>query len=198
MKIIENNRARCDELSELLPKAMIIYGDASGTDLLKEEGIENADAFVSLTGLDEENVMLACYVGRVSRAKVITKINKINYGGILDNFDIGSVVSPRNLTTELIIKYVRCMQNSIGSAVEAVYRMVDNKVEALEFSVKKGAKVLDVPLADLQLKKNLLLCSIVRRGKIILPSGQDKIQAGDTIIVVTTHKGLDEIEDILA
>ena len=198
VKIIENNRARCDELSELLPKAMIIYGDASGTDLLKEEGIENADAFVSLTGLDEENVMLACYVGRVSRAKVITKINKINYGGILDNFDIGSVVSPRNLTTELIIKYVRCMQNSIGSAVEAVYRMVDNKVEALEFSVKKGAKVLDVPLADLQLKKNLLLCSIVRRGKIILPSGQDKIQAGDTIIVVTTHKGLDEIEDILA
>ena len=95
MKIIENNRARCDELSELLPKAMIIYGDASATDLLREERIESTDAFISLTGLDEENVMLSCYVGKVSKAKVITKINKIHYGGIIDNFDIGSVVSPK-------------------------------------------------------------------------------------------------------
>ena len=142
--------------------------------------------------------MLSCYAGRVSKAKIITKITKISYGGIMDSFDVGSVVSPRHLTTELISQYVRCMQNSMGSAVEAVYRMVDNKVEALEFSVKKGAKVLDVPLAEMKLKDNLLLCSIVRRGKMILPSGQDKIQAGDTVIVVTTHKGLDEIEDILA
>ena len=198
VRIIENNRARCDELSELLPKAMIIYGDATNTELLKEEGLENADAFVSLTGLDEENVMLGCYAARVSRAKVVTKINKITYGGIMDSFDVGSIVSPRHLTTELISQYVRCMQNSMGSAVEAVYRMVDNKVEALEFSVKKGAKVLDMPLAEMKLKDNLLLCSIVRRGKMILPSGQDRIQAGDTVIVVTTHKGLDEIEDILA
>ena len=198
VRIIENNRARCDELSELLPKAMIIYGDATDTDLLKEEGLESADAFVSLTGVDEENVMLSCYAGRVSKAKIITKITKISYGGIIDSFDVGSIVSPRHLTTELISQYVRCMQNSMGSAVEAVYRMVDNKVEALEFSVKKGAKVLDIPLAEMKLKDNLLLCSIVRRGRIILPSGQDRIQAGDTVIVVTTHKGLDEIEDILA
>lgn len=198
VKIIENNRARCDELSELLPKAMIIYGDASATDLLREEGIESTDAFISLTGLDEENVMLSCYVGKVSKAKVITKINKINYGGIIDNFDIGSVVSPKYITAEHIIKYVRSMQNSMGSAVEAVYRIIDNKVEALEFSVKKDSRVLDVPLSQLKLKKNLLLCNIIRRGKIILPSGQDMIKAGDTVIVVTTHKGLDDIDDILA
>ena len=198
VKIIENNRARCDELSELLPKAMIIYGDASGTDLLREEGIESSDAFISLTGLDEENVMLSCYVGKVSKAKVITKINKINYGGIIDNFDIGSVISPKYLTAEHIIKYVRGMQNSMGSAVEAVYKLIDNKVEALEFFVKKDSKVLNVPLSDLKLKSNLLLCNIVRRGKLILPTGQDSIKAGDTVIVVTTHKGLDDIEDILA
>ena len=198
VKIIENNRARCDELSELLPKAMIIYGDASATDLLREEGIESTDAFISLTGLDEENVMLSCYVGKVSKAKVITKINKINYGGIIDNFDIGSVVSPKYITAEHIIKYVRSMQNSMGSAVEAVYRIIDNKVEALEFSVKKDSRVLDVPLSQLKLKKNLLLCNIIRRGKIILPSGQDMIRAGDTVIVVTTHKGLDDRDDILA
>lgn len=196
--IIENNRNRCEELSELLPKAMVIYGDAAKTDILQEEGIEEADAFVSLTGLDEENIMLSCYAGKVSRAKVITKINKIEFGGLLDNFDIGSVISPKNLTAELILKYVRGMQNSMGSAVEALYRLIDNRVEALEFYVKKDARVLDTPLAELKLKDNLLLCNIVRKGKAILPSGQDCIRAGDTVIVVTTHKGLDEIEDILA
>ena len=137
-------------------------------------------------------------MGNVSKAKVITKINKINYGGIIDNFDIGSVVSPKYITAEHIIKYVRSMQNSMGRAVEAVYRIIDNKVEALEFSVKKDSRVLDVPLSQLKLKKNLLLCNIIRRGKIILPSGQDMIKAGDTVIVVTTHKGLDDIDDILA
>lgn len=196
--IIERSRARCEELSELLPKAMIIYGDAAVTDILQEEGIEEADAFVSLTGLDEENIMLSCYVGKISHAKVITKINKVRYGGIVDNFDIGSIISPKNLTAERILQYVRGMQNSMGSAVEALYRLLDNQVEALEFSVKKEAKVLDTPLAQLKLKDNLLLCNIVRKGKAILPSGQDCIRAGDTVIVVTTHKGLDEIDDILA
>lgn len=196
--IIERSRSRCEELSELLPKAMIIYGDAAVTDILQEEGIEEADAFVSLTGLDEENIMLSCYVGKVSHAKVITKINKVRYGGIMDNFDMGSVISPKNLTAERILQYVRGMQNSMGSAVETLYRLIDNRVEALEFSVKKDAKVLDTPLAQLKLKDNLLLCNIVRKGKAILPSGQDCIRAGDTVIVVTTHKGLDEIDDILA
>ncbi len=198
VKIIENNRERCEKLSELLPEAMVIYGDASGTDLLREEGIQNAEAFVSLTGLDEENVMLSFYAGKVSQAKIITKINKITYGGIIDNFEIGSVISPKNLTAERIIKYVRSMQNSIGSAVEAVYRLMDNRVEALGFSVKEGARVLNVPLTELTLKDNLLLCNIVRNGKAILPSGQDRILAGDSVIVVTTHRGLDEIDDILA
>ncbi len=196
--IIERSRSRCEELSELLPKAMVIYGDAAVTDVLQEEGIEEADAFVSLTGLDEENIMLSCYVGKVSHAKVITKINKVRYGGIMDNFDMGSVISPKNLTAERILQYVRGMQNSMGSAVETLYRLIDNRVEALEFSVKRDAKVLDTPLAQLKLKDNLLLCNIVRKGKAILPSGQDCIRAGDTVIVVTTHKGLDEIDDILA
>ncbi|MFR9234158.1 MAG: TrkA C-terminal domain-containing protein [Eisenbergiella massiliensis] len=142
--------------------------------------------------------MLSCYVGKVSKAKVITKINKINYGGIIDNFDIEEALSAPNILRQHIIKYVRSMQNSMGSAVEAVYRIIDNKVEALEFSVKKDSRVLDVPLSQLKLKKNLLLCNIIRRGKIILPSGQDMIKAGDTVIVVTTHKGLDDIDDILA
>ena len=196
--IIERSRSRCEELSELLPKAMVIYGDAAVTDVLQEEGIEEADAFVSLTGLDEENIMLSCYVGKVSHAKVITKINKVRYGGIMDNFDMGSVISPKNLTAERLLQYVRGMQNSMGSAVETLYRLIDNRVEALEFSVKRDAKVLDTPLAQLRLKDNLLLCNIVRKGKAILPSGQDCIRAGDTVIVVTTHKGLDEIDDILA
>lgn len=198
VKIIEKNRERCEVLSELLPKAMIICGDATNTELLKEEGIEEADAFVSLTGMDEENVMISYYAGKVSDAKVITKINKVGYESILENFDLGSITSPRKLTTETIIKYVRGMQDSEGSAVEAVYQLVGGQAEALEFSVKKDSKVLNIPLAELKTKNSLLLCSIVRRGKAILPTGQVSICAGDTVIVVTTHKGLDEIDDILA
>lgn len=198
IRIIEKNRERCEELSELLPNAIIICGDATNTELLKEEGIENVDAFVSLTGMDEENVMISFYAGKVSEAKVITKINKVSYDNILENFEIGSITSPRKLTTETIIKYVRGMQNSVGSAVEAVYRLVDGKAEALEFTVKKDSKVLNKPLAELKIRKNILLCNIVRKGKAILPTGGVSICAGDTVIVVTTHKGLDEIDDILA
>lgn len=197
VKIIEQKRSRCDELSELLPEAMIICGDASNRGVLDEEGIKDADAFVSLTNLDEENIMLSLYANKVSNAKVITKINKIDFEEVISDMPIGSIICPKNITAEGIIRYVRSMQNSFGSNVETLYRMMDNHVEASEFIVREESSVTGVPLMDLNLKENILICCINRNGKIITPSGKDVIQKGDSVVVVTTIIGLNDIKDII-
>jgi trk system potassium uptake protein TrkA len=176
---------------------MIIEGDAASEKLLQEEGISNMDAFISLTNLDEENIMLSLYANKVSDAKLITKINRITFEGVINDIPVGSIISPKNLTAENIIRYVRSMQNSMGSNVEAVYRMMGHQVEALEFYIKEDSRVTNISLADLKLKPNLLLCAIVRNGKRITPSGQDKILKGDSVIVVTTNIGLNDIQEIL-
>lgn len=197
VKIIEQKRSRCDELSELLPEAMIICGDASNRGVLDEEGIKDADAFVSLTNLDEENIMLSLYANKVSNAKVITKINRIDFEEVISDMPIGSIICPKNITAEGIIRYVRSMQNSFGSNVETLYRMMDNHVEASEFIVREESSVTGVPLMDLNLKENILICCINRNGKIITPSGKDVIQKGDSVVVVTTIIGLNDIKDII-
>ena len=135
VKIIENDRERCEELSILLPKAIIINGDGTDTELLKEEGIEYAESFVALTGIDEENILLTLHARQVSNAKVITKINRITFHDVISNLDLGSVVYPRYITSEAIIAYVRAKQNSMGSNIETLYHMFDHRAEAIEFRV---------------------------------------------------------------
>ena len=197
VKVIEMNQDKCEDLSEKLPNAMIIQGDASNETLLGEEGIQNMDAFVALTNLDEENIMLSLYANKVSKAKLFTKVNRITFEGVIHDIPIGSIISPKDLTAEYIIQHVRSMDNSIGSNVETVYRMVHNKVEALEFNIKEDSKVTNVSLAELKLKPNLLICSIVRDGRRITPSGQDRILKGDSVVVVTTNIGLNDIQEIM-
>lgn len=198
VKLIERNRDRCNFLSDALPKATIIYSDATDHDLLLEEGIEKTDSFVSLTSLDEENIFLSLYANKMNAGcKKITKVNRLALDEIISDLPIGSIVSPKNITTEYILQYVRSQSNSYGSNVEALYRLMDNQVEALEFLVKEDCAVTDVPFLNLNLKKNLLICCIVRKGRVITPSGRDFIQKGDKVIVVTTHKGLQDISDIL-
>ncbi|MCJ7857070.1 Trk system potassium transporter TrkA [Lachnospiraceae bacterium NSJ-143] len=197
VKIIEQKKSRCDELSALLPEAMIICGDASNRGVLDEEGIKSTDAFVSLTNLDEENIMLSLYANKVSSAKIITKINKIDFEEVISDMPIGSIICPKNITAEGIIQYVRSMQNSFGSNVETLYRMMDNRVEALEFVVREESPVTNIPLMDLNLKENLIICCINRSGRIITPSGKDIIRKGDSVVVVTTKRGLNDIRDII-
>ena len=197
VKIIEQKKSRCDELSANLPGAMIIYGDAANRDILDEEGIRSTDAFVSLTDLDEENIMLSLYANKVSSAKIITKINKIDFEEVISDMPIGSIICPKNITAEGIIQYVRSMQNSFGSNIETLYRMMDNRVEALEFVVRDDSSVTNTPLMSLNLKENLLICCINRNGRIITPSGKDSILKGDSVVVVTTKKGLNDIKDII-
>ncbi len=198
VKIIEANRARCEELSALLPSAQVVCGDGGDEALLREEGISSAEAFVALTGLDEENILLTLFAKRVPGLKTITKINRITFSDVIDSLKLGSVVYPKNITAETIIAYVRAKQNSIGSNVETLYHMFDNRVEAIEFHVSGDSPVIGIPLMDLRRKDGLLIACINRGGKIIFPRGQDMIMQGDTVIVVTTHTGFGDLSDILA
>ena len=198
IKIIERDDERCRHLSELLPKAMIIHGDGTDEQLLLEEGIRQTEAFASLTGFDEENIMLSLYAASQSKAKLITKVNKIAFENVINSLNIGSLIQPKMLTAEIILQYVRAMQNSMGSSnIETLYRIAADKAEALEFRVKEGSPILGVPLEKLKLKDNLLIACINRGGRIITPRGKDIVEAGDTVIVVTTHTGLNDLTDIL-
>lgn len=197
IKIIEINKERCEELSELLPKAFIVHGDGTDRNLLLQEGLIQAEAFVALTNVDEENIMLSLFAKSVSKAKLITHVHRISYDEIIDSLDIGSVIYPKYLTAEYIIKYVRAMNSSLGSNIESLYRLNDNRVEALEFSVKSDSPVIGIPLQNMAIKPNILLCSINHKGNISIPGGQSVIEAGDTVIVVTTNTRLNDIKDIL-
>lgn len=197
VKIVELDRQRCEELSVLLPNAVIIHGDGTDETLLKEEGIERMESFVPLTGMDEENILLTLYARRVADCKVITKINRITFHDVIDQLDLGSVVYPRYITAEAIVAYARALQNSIGSNVETLYHIFDSRGEALEFRIEKDAPVIGIPLAQMKLKRGLLIACINRGGEIIIPGGQDSILAGDTVIVITTQTGFHDIRDIL-
>lgn len=197
VKIVEVDKDRCEELSVLLPKAIIINGDGTDEEILKEEGISYAESFVPLTGIDEENIMLTLHAKRCSPAKVVTKINRITFKDVINNLDLGSVVYPRFITAEAIIAYVRAKKNSMGSNIETLYHLFDSRVEAIEFKVEEKSAVTDIPIMNLSLKDNLLICFINRYGKILLPNGQDCIKVGDSVMVTTTHTGFNDIGDIL-
>lgn len=197
VKIIEKDKNRCEELSELLPKATIICGDGVDQNLLMEEGLMYTNAFVTLTNMDEENIILSLFARSKADMKVVTKINSISFNEVINSLDLDSIVYPKYVTAEYIVRYVRAMKNSIGSNVETLHRLADDKVEALEFCIRENAPVLNTTLEELQLKDNLLIGCIYRKGKILIPKGQDKIMRGDTVVVVTTNTGLNDISDIL-
>ena len=198
VRIIEINKNRCERLSELLPEATILHGDGTSEELLKEEGIEDVDAFIPLTGIDEENILLSLHAKKVSHAKVITRLTRNNFMEVVNGLDLGSVLYPKYITSEAIIAYVRARNNSKGCNIETLYHMFDSRAEAIEFKVEKASDVVEVPLSKLSLKKDLLIAFINRNGKIIIPKGQDVIKVKDTVMIVTTHKGFKDIQDILA
>ena len=197
VKIIENDRKRCEELSVLLPKAVIINGNGSDEELLKEEGIARVESFVPLTGIDEENIMLTLYARHVSNAKVITKINRIAFREVISSLDLGSVIYPRYITSEAIIAYVRAKKDSMDSNIETLYHLFNSRVEAIEFRVYKESAVTGIPLMKLALKNHLLIAFINRNNDIIIPSGHETIEVGDTVMIVTTHTGFNDLQDIL-
>ena len=198
VKIIERNRARCEELSILLPKAVIINADGTDEEVLREEGLVNAEAFIPLTGIDEQNIILTLYAKKICKGKIITKITKIGFPEIIANLDLGSVLYPKKITAEAIIGYVRAMRNSQGySNIVTMYHLLDDAAEAIEFKIKESNKATDIPLKDLELRKNFLVACIVRNGTTIIPGGSDSIKKGDSVVIITTEKGVKDISDIV-
>ena len=197
VKVIEKNPKRCQELSELLPEATVICGDGSEETLLQEERIDSMDSFVALTNMDEENILLSLFAKKHVSKKVITKINRQQLTEVIRNLELDSVVYPKLLTAQKILQYVRAAKNSIGSNVKTLYRLFDDKVEALEFNIYEKSKITEIPLQDLPIKKGLLICAITRNGRILIPDGQTQILPGDTMIVVTTQLGLQDAQDIV-
>lgn len=197
VRIIEKNEQRANELAEKLPGALVILGDASDKNLLLEEGIGQTDAFVALTGFDEENVLLSLYAKEVTKAKVITKVDHISFNELISKLDLDSVIYPCDITTEYILQYVRTKQNAMGNNVESLYKIIEDKVEALEFKIGDNAPIIGVPLQEMDLKDELIICGIIHKGKFIIPNGESTVSAGDRIIVVTSQKKLNDVGDIL-
>ena len=198
VRIVERDEERCDTLAELLPDATILHGDGTDRQLLLAEGLPIAESFVSLTNMDEENILLALFAKKHSHAKLITKVNRLEFDDILDGLDLGSVVYPKYITCDFIIQYVRALQNRAGNNLKTLYRILDDRVEALEFTVSEQSEITGVPLQQLPLKGNMLLCCITRGDQVIIPRGGDCIQVGDSVIVVTLERGLHDLRDIIA
>lgn len=198
VKIIELDHDRCLTLSELLPEALIIHGDGSDDTLLHSENLSEMGAFVSLTGRDEENFMSALMAKQAGVSKVITKISRNNYLNLIKSLGIDSVVNPSQITTNLILLFVRGLKNALGNPIESLYRIVDNQAEALEFTISETTKFLDIPLKKLKVPNDILVAVIVRKNKIIIPHGNDTIQLGDSVILIAKNRQISDLSDIIS
>lgn len=196
VKLVEKKRERCEELCEVLPKVTIIHGDATNKQQLEAEGILQAEGFVALTNFEEENVILSLYARKRGVRKIVTKINRFVFDEVIESLDLDTTVCPRDITAEYILQHVRAMKNSIGSNVETLHRIIDNQAEALEFVIRSNFRRMNVPLQELPIKPEILVACINRNGQVILPRGKDVMQEGDTVIVITAKKGLNDINDI--
>ena len=198
VKLIEHKPEKCEFLCEELPNATIICGDATDHDLLLEEGVREADALVGLTGVDEENIIMGLFAKKQGVEKIIAKVNEDSRAQMVEGLGLDSIVSAKTATADAIFSYVRARQNSLSSVnVEAMYRLVDDRVEALEFIIKEESSYTNIPLKDLKTKPNTLIACIGRKRQIIIPSGNDSIQVGDSVVVVTKSRKVQDITDVL-
>lgn len=197
VKIIDSDRTVCESLSELLPKASVICGDGAQQELLLEEGLRNMDAFVALTGMDEENILVSCFANVQGVPKVIAKINRDEQGSLAEKLGLECIVSPRRIVADVVVRYARAIENSLGSSVETLYKLMDGKAEALEFKVREAPRIVGVPLKDLALKPRILIAGIVREGVTVIPNGNDCILSGDRVVVLAADRRLNDLSDIL-
>ena len=195
--IVERSRERCDLLCDLVPQAHIVCGDATFSDVLQEDGIATADGFVALTGDDGDNIITSLYARSCRVEKVVTKVNHEHFADILNDSGLDSIVSPKEIVALQLARYVRGLSDSAGSSVETLYRLVDGKVEVLEFQVLEESACVRVPLRELRLRENILISALIRGSKTILPNGSTVIMPGDHAIVVTAAGRLRSLDEIL-
>ncbi len=195
--IIDKDSERCHELDEALPGATVILGDGAQQEVLLEEGIKEMDAFISLTGMDEENILLSYYAASQNVPKVITKVNRGEFKSIAGRMGLDTIISPRRTITDVMVRYARALQNTVGSNVEKLYKIMDGHAEALMFNVQAEFKYVNIPLKDITFKKNILIAGILRNRKAIVPTGNDVIMAGDKVVVISTDHILYDLADIV-
>lgn len=196
VKLIERNPDNAEELAESLPRVTVICGNGMKHGLLIEEGIEAMDSFVALTDEDEDNMIVSMFANKMGVKKSITQIKSDDLYGMLDELGITNNVSPRQIVANRIISYIRALANSVGSNVTTLYRLVNNQVEALEFSAKKQERIYNKPLKELRIKRDCLIACIIRQNEVIIPNGDSEIRLGDNVVVVTTHKNFDDLTDV--
>jgi trk system potassium uptake protein TrkA len=199
VKIIEKNTSRCEELSDIIPKAVLINGDGSQPELLREEGLMSLDAFVALTGMDEENILMSIYAGNQNVPKVISKVNRVEMIKMAEKLGLDCVVSSKSITSDIILRYTRAIENSIDSdSIETLYKMMDGKVEAIEFKLGDNSELFGVPIKEMKIKSGVLIAAIIRANKkAVIPSGDDVIKQGDRVIVLSATSHITQLSDIL-
>lgn len=195
--IVERLRERCDTLCDLIPKAHIVCGDATRSDVLLEDGLASADAFVALTGDDGDNIITSMYARSCHVGKIVAKVNRDHFSDILESTGLDSIVTPKEIVAQQLARYVRAMSNSVGSSMETLYRLADGKVEALEFRVSDDSACVGIPLKDLKLKPNILISALIRGSRNIIPDGETRILAGDHAIIVSSTGRLKDIDAIV-
>ncbi len=196
--VIETDPERCHEFAEALPDAVIIRGDGASEELLNEEGIAGMDAFVTLTGKDEENVLISYFAQGRGVGKVITKINRDEFVTMAEKMGLDSIVSPKKTVSDVVTRYARALENTRGSSkMETLYKFMDGKAEAAEFKIRADFPYLNVPLKDLKLRDNALIGGIVRKRKVMIPTGSDAIQEEDRVIVVTAAGKVSDLADLI-
>lgn len=197
VKIVDRDEERCRIFSEELPDAVVIHGDGSQQELLLEEGLSNMDAFVALTGMDEQNILISYFASSRKVPKVISKINRDEFSSLADQLGLDSFVTPKNTIANIIVRYARALENSLDSSVETLYKLAGGKAEALEFIVLGDAPVCNIPLKDLHLKQNTLIAGITRGRKSIIPAGNDEICPGDRVLILTSGHRINNLSEIL-
>lgn len=196
VKMIESNSEHASELAQQLPDVTVVCGNGTQHDLLIEEGIEAMDAFVALTDIDEENMIVSMFANKKEVSKTITQVKNDDLYGMLDELGISNTVSPRHIVANRISSYIRALANTRGSNVLTLYQLVGNRVEALEFATRKQEPFLGKPLKELHIRQGCLIGCIIRRNEVIIPGGDTQIRLGDNVVVVTTHKSFDDLADV--
>ena len=197
VKVIEKDRSKCEALCTSFPEISVIRGDGSDKEVLMEEGVNKAGAFVALTNIDEENILLSLFAKSVGSEKLITKVNRIEFDDVIQHLDLDTTICPKNITADMIVRYARAMKNTLGSNVETLYNIILGQIEAAEFTIRENSEITGVPLMELQFKENVLIAAIMRDKKVMIPRGHDCIMPGDSVIVVSKLLALHDITDIL-
>ncbi len=197
IKLIDKDSAVCETMSEEFPHIDIINSDPSNQEVLLEEGIERTGAFLALSDDDENNILLSLAAKARAKGKVVTKIKRVDYDDIIEKLDLDTVIYPKNIVSDMIVRYVRATKNTLGSNMETLYNIIKGEIEASEFIIRESSRIVGIPLMHLKFKQDVLVAAILRGGRVIIPRGHDTIEIGDSVVIVSKVTGLHDITDIL-